>query len=156
MARLDADKVVEIFEKCLIKDDEQVDCPVQVDGVVHSAALHPERLKMFRQEIYELLLELPEAFMETGGGGMSFLQACVDKYGRQWADLHMTMEELFMLGAAIDRVYCLFPRRMWPDLPGGVPYYVVRDKLDGNATTATPVPDSTENAPNSAASAAPV
>jgi hypothetical protein len=37
------------------------------------------------------------------------------------------MEGLFCLGMAIGKVECLMPRKMWTILPGGMPYYLVKD-----------------------------
>lgn len=56
---------------------------------------------------------------------MSFLSACNDKHGKQWADLHLRMEQLFQLGLAIGKAECVFSRDMWEILPGGMPYYVI-------------------------------
>jgi len=56
---------------------------------------------------------------------MSFLNACQDRNGNQWTDLHQRMEQLFVLGQAAGFVSCLLPRDMWAALPGGMPYYVV-------------------------------
>jgi len=68
---------------------------------------------------------LPEQFKGSAGGGWSFLNACDDKHGNQWTDLHLRMEQLFQLGIGIGKVKCLMPRAMWSALPGGMPYYAV-------------------------------
>ncbi len=72
-----------------------------------------------------MLDELPDSFKKSGGGGMSFQNACVDKQGNQWTDFHQRMEQLFQLGIGIGKVELLMPREMWAMLPGGMPYYAI-------------------------------
>jgi|SRR6185437_4652181 len=117
---------------CLYNDDEwdgdMGSMPpdlVRADGVVTTYGFHPGRLWSHVDEILEMLSELPDDFMRDRGGGMSFLNACVDRHGNQWTSLHRTMEALFCLGIATGRVECLLPRDMWHMMPGGMPYYVV-------------------------------
>lgn len=94
------------------------------EGVVHTFGFNADKLATHKQEIIDLLNELPDNFKEEVGGGWSFIQACVDKDGNHWGE-HHSMEELFCLGIAIGRVKCLMPKAMWRILPGGVPYYVI-------------------------------
>ena len=85
---------------------------------------HGGRLASHRQEIHDLLNELPGTFMIEDGGGWSFLNACVDKNGRQWGE-HRNIEQLLLLGLASGYVtYCL-PKETWHMLPGGMPYFTV-------------------------------
>lgn len=65
--------------------------------------------------------------MKSSGGGWTFLNACHDRHGNLWTGFHRRMEELFMLGLAIGKVHCLFPRDLWDALPGGMPFYMVDD-----------------------------
>jgi len=103
---------------------------VLVDGVTKKFGFHKERLEYHRDEIKELLLELPDSFMKSKGGGMSFLNAHVDKHGNPWGQ-HVEMEALFVLGMAVGLVKNPMPESMRKEmasiLPGGVPYYVVDD-----------------------------
>jgi hypothetical protein len=56
---------------------------------------------------------------------MSFLNACVDKHGNHWGE-HPSVEQLLVLGVAIGKIeYCL-PREYWRALPGGVPYFMIK------------------------------
>jgi hypothetical protein len=123
---LDAERVTEIFIDCLFREDEAKDNPIVAEGIVGSVGFHPERLETHKDEIALLLAELPNEFQEKGGGGMSFLNACMDKNGYQWGE-HIHMEQLFQLGIGIKAVKCLLPRAMWNVLPGGMPYYVVKN-----------------------------
>lgn len=122
---LSADNSHEIFIKCLFKNEEPKDNPVIVDGITMKVGFHPQRVKENENKIIEMLAQLPEEFQQSGGEGMSFLNACNDKNGRQWADMHRTMEELVCLGIAIGKVKFLMPRDLWSVLPGGMPYFVV-------------------------------
>lgn len=108
----------------MFQDGESTDNAVRVEGIVHSFGYHPERLESHREEIRAMLKELPEQFQETGGGGWSFLQLCVDKNGRQWGE-HLYMEALICLAMGLGMAKCQMPREIWPVLPGGMPYYVV-------------------------------
>ncbi len=132
MTSLSAARVHEIMRDCLFHDDEPKTPRIEVQAVTTSFGFHPERLAKHKPEILQMLHDLPEPFQETSSsGGGSFLQACEDREGNQWAE-HATMELLFAMGLAIGRVMSLFPRPMWQVLPGGVPVYVVRaeEKFD--------------------------
>ena len=132
---LTAERVKTIFHDCIFKTKEikeigeeaALSSAVKAEGITVNMAFHPGRLERHEAEISQMLDELPDAFKESGGGGMSFLNACDDKHGRQWTGLHQTMEQLFQLGIAIGRVESTLPREMWSALPGGMPYYVIKD-----------------------------
>lgn len=138
----DAEKVTELVKSCLfsIEDDDDLgdmnpeefiatQPHIRVEGIVHDFAFKPDALEEHRDEIMEQLLDLPDEFMQAGGGGgMSFLNACMSKDGEQWTGMHITMEGLFALGLAIEKVSCPLPKSMWAVLPGGVPYYVVHNQ----------------------------
>lgn len=123
MTELNAQRVEELFGRCLAGAPDQ---GAVTRGIVTTAAFSPQAIEEHREEIGQLLAELPEQFRETGGGGWSFLNACMDRHGRQWTGLHRSMEQLFLLGLASGQVSELLPRDMWPALPGGMPYYMVR------------------------------
>ena len=122
---LNSERVEAIFMDCLFKEGEDTTNHVKAEGITHNVGFHPERLEGYKTEIATMLAELPDSFKKTGGGGMSFLQACEDKHGNQWTGSHQRMEQLFQLGAGIDKVECLMPRAMWSTLPGGMPYYCI-------------------------------
>ncbi|KKN98502.1 hypothetical protein LCGC14_0146130 [marine sediment metagenome] len=127
---LTSDLVQETMKYCLYNDDEVIDGKtpdeaVLVDGITTKFGFHPGRLEEKASVIIDMLGQLPESFQEAGGGGMSFINACQDKNGRQWTDFHRIMEELFCLGEAIGKVSQPMPKEMWKVLPGGMPYYIV-------------------------------
>lgn len=122
--KLTAAKVDEIIRKCLFKEGEPTEDKVVADGIMNSFGFHPGRLEENKPVIKELLNELPDTFMASGGGGMSFLNACMDKHENHWGE-HPNMECLFALGTAAGYVKLALPREMWSSLPGGMPYYVV-------------------------------
>lgn len=123
--QLSASRVTEIFRDCLFNEGEDTSNNVPAEGIKTTVGFHLERLQSYKDEVAAMLDELSDDFKPVGGGGTSFLNACDDKHGRQWADLHQTMEQLFQLGIALGKVTCLMPRVMWDALPGGVPYYLV-------------------------------
>jgi hypothetical protein len=125
MSPLNAERVEQVFLDCLFKEGEDTTNHVKAEGIVRNVGFHPERLTSHKEEISAMLDELGDEFKKSGGGGMSFLNACNDRHGNQWTGLHLRMEQLFQLGVGIGKVECLMPRAMWSALPGGMPYYVV-------------------------------
>lgn len=126
--KLDAKRVQEIFLDSLFKEGESREGAVICEGIVTNAGFNPIRLQSHKNEIIELLNELPETFfIRSGQGGWSFLMAAQDKHGNHWGE-HRNMEQLFLLGIGIKRVQCLAPKEMWCVLPGGVPYYAIHDE----------------------------
>ena len=122
---IDPERVNAIFLDCLFKEDEDTSKHVLAGGITRSVGFHPERLNEHRAEIEIMLNELPDDFKASGGGGMSFLNACNDKHGNQWTGMHQRMEQLFQLGVGVGKAELLSPREMWSVLPGGMPYYIV-------------------------------
>lgn len=127
--KLTADKVHEIFMKCLFEEEESKENYVEGEGVMIKVGFHPNRLKEAESDIIHLLEELPDEFKQSGGGGWSFLNMCNDKHGNQWADLHTTMDELVCLGNAVGKLQFQLPREIWQALPGGMPYLVVLEEV---------------------------
>ena len=125
MSRLNPELVRETLQTCTFGSGDNAAQKVEVEGVVRKFALHKGRLASKRRLIEELLGELPTEFRRSGGGGWSFVNACMDRHGSQWTGLHQVMEELFVLGIAIGKAEFQAPREMWSELPGGMPYIVV-------------------------------
>ena len=126
-----SDRVSEIFEDCLFKDSEVVEGkpivePLVGKGVIMDFGFHPARLPTYKIEILDMLKQLPDSFMRSKGGGMSFLNACNTKDGVQWGE-HRNMEQLFALGEALKLVSYPMPKSMWNILPGGMPYIIIND-----------------------------
>lgn len=122
MTILSAERVEAVFMDSLIKSDEDKSQQLVIEGITTKVGFHPNRLASHREEIEVMLNELPEGFKK----GWSFVMACDDKYGNQWTGFHLRMEQLFQLGLGIEKVELLTPREMWPVLPYGLPYYLVR------------------------------
>jgi hypothetical protein len=124
---LSATRVEQIFHHCLFEDNEDTSSAIVANGITCNVGFNPVRLNEHKREIREMLLELPNEFKKSGGGGWSFLQACMNNHGQQWTGLHQRMEQLFQLGLATGIVQEQLPRDVWDILPGGMPYYVVND-----------------------------
>jgi hypothetical protein len=127
---LTAQNVQNVVMACLYSDEEVAALggpevvtkkAVIVEGVVSRFGFNPEKLEKNAENIKSMLDQLPETFKKSKGGGMSFLNACVDKDGRQWGE-HRSIDELLCLGIAIKKAEILAPKEMWPMLPGGMPY----------------------------------
>ncbi|MCK9460619.1 MAG: hypothetical protein M0R80_13355 [Proteobacteria bacterium] len=112
----------------MFTEDEDKSQAVFVEGVITNFKFHPGRLSNHREDIISMLNDLPEDFQKDKGGGWSFLNACVDRLGRQWGE-HINIEQLLVLGIAIKYAKILLPRDMWNILPGGMPYFSVGDEL---------------------------
>lgn len=117
MSSLTSEAVQTLFEQSVRESGG-----VFVEGIRSSAYLDVTGKE---QQISELLVELPNEFQASKGGGWSFLNACLTRDGEQWTDLHLVMEKLFMLGIAAGKARWLMPRDMWKAFPGGMPYVVV-------------------------------
>lgn len=126
---IDSSQVLTIFLDCMFKEEELVDGNPVGDfvvgkGVMMDAGFNPVRLNQHKEEIIKILEELPDSFKKSGGGGMSFLNMCLDKEGKQWGE-HRDCDHLIMLGNAIKKVDFPLPREMWSQLPGSVPYVTI-------------------------------
>lgn len=117
LAKLTPEAVEDLMRECLSPGDGK-----QVTGISRTFTFDETKIAENADLISELLHELPEEFMMSGGGGWSFLNACNDKHGRQWTGFHAVMEALFCLGIAASKAKWLLPRDMWSVLPGGMPY----------------------------------
>lgn len=131
--KLTAGKVHAIVKDSMYKDAELAGKPpgavpedaIVVEGIVRTFSFHPERLMSHRQEVEELLAELPLKFREENGGGWTFLNMVLDKDDYQWGE-QVSAEELMCLGIGLELMTNLLPRDVWPALSGGVPYLCIR------------------------------
>lgn len=76
--------VESIFKDCLFADSEIVDgTPIgeytKVEGISMKVGFHTGRLNSHKQEIIELLDELPDAFKEEVGGAGLFFKPVMTK-----------------------------------------------------------------------------
>lgn len=137
MIELTAEAVETLVRYCLYREEELTGADpapdrIEVEGIIRTFGFHPGRIAEKSTEIGALLQQLPEAFHAQsatnprGGGGWSFLQACVDRDGRQWGE-HQQMEALFVLGIAAGRAKWTLPKSLWPSLPAGMPYATIYD-----------------------------
>lgn len=126
--RLDSQQVEDTFIDCVPEEEGGGVDPEEFDMIVAPVIIDKAKAREHGELIVAMLMELPENFRESVGGGWTFLNACDDRHGTQWTGLHLRMGQLFVLGEAIGMVKCMFPRDMWDVLPGGMPFYVVLDK----------------------------
>ncbi len=122
-----AEEVDRIFIDCLFKEDESKENPLIVDGIIHKFGFNPQKIEKHKEEIVEILGEekFPDEFYEKKGGGWTFLNFCNTKDGTQWGE-HTNMEQLVVLGIAINKIAYLMPKEMWGILPGSMPYIVIK------------------------------
>lgn len=123
-SKLTSSRVHETFMNCLFRDNEDTSTAVIAEGIMGKFGFNPDRLKAAEPDIREMLAELPDEFHADKGGGWSFLNACMDRHDNHWAE-HPTINELLVLGIAVQRAKILMPREMWSMFPGGLPYFSV-------------------------------
>lgn len=130
---ISADRVEEILRDCLYRPDEMAEGDevpegtVIVEGIINTFGFHPQRLESHRGEVRDMLMNLPTQFRQSEDGGWSFLNACQDRNDVQWTGLHRTMDHLVVLGIGLSLADWSLPRDIWSALPGGMPYFVVKD-----------------------------
>lgn len=120
-AKLTTQAVRDILAAC-----QGTEGDLKVEGIVGYFYFNREKLEEHRQQIIDLLYELPTPFQMSHGGGWSFLQAYHDRHGNHWAE-HPTMDALFCLGIGLDVAGYVLPRDMWTVFPGGMPYIFIKD-----------------------------
>lgn len=120
--------VEQVFNACLANGAKSHPT-ITVVGIAHTAHFAQDKLTAHHEEIAGMLAQLPNQFVSHdagGGGGWSFLNACMDRDARQWTGLHLTIEKLVLLGIGTGQVEWCLPREMWKVLPGEMPYFVVK------------------------------
>lgn len=134
--KLTAEEVNEVYRRCLLTDTEvnELSEPmtpfVLGEGVKGIQVFSASRLAENRAKITEMIAELPSI-----DEGVSFMNLCEDKQGRQWTDLQRTVDELLQLGTATGEVFYLLPRDVWDMLPGGMPIIMRNEKASEKALT---------------------
>lgn len=123
---LTAKNVNRVFLNCLFNTGDDLSKTVEATGVILKCKFNPERLESHKEDIKSMLSQLPDEFMEKTGGGWSFLNACMTKDGTQWGE-HTTIDKLICLGLAIGKIEFCMDRMYWELLPGGVPYFMVKE-----------------------------
>lgn len=123
---LTGDNVKKLLEECLRENSDQE--KIEVDGIVIKVYFNKAKIMEHKEDIKDMLLQLPDDFMKSKGGGMSFINMCIDKEGRQWTDFHQTQDMLFCLGKAIGMAdFCIADKEIWKVMPGGMPYIFIDD-----------------------------
>lgn len=120
---LNSERVEEIFSDCLCQGWDNLNNCLAVQGITQSVFFHPEKIKKYKIQIEEMLDHLPDTF--RGRHGTSFLSACYDKSGIQWTESKVSMEHLFQLGIAIERIQLLGQRQAWRIFPESSPYCII-------------------------------
>lgn len=128
---LTAKNVEEIFTQALFTKDEDIADPrynniMNGEAVMATYGFNGNRLEPRKEDVRAMLMQLPDNFFQSKGGGWSFLQACMRSDGVQWGE-HRSIDMLVALGNALGLVKFALPRDMWEVLPGGMPYFIIID-----------------------------
>lgn len=116
-------EVNNIFRDCLFKTEEIINNktiyePLVVVGISVNVGFNPKRIEKNKIKISSIIDNLHDKF----DNGWTFLNLCLDKNENQWTGSQLTMQELMLLGIAINKLeYCCKPD-MWHLLPQGMPY----------------------------------
>lgn len=121
---LTAENVEKVFINCLATEPDN---SVAGKGVLMEYRFDGKELNAAKDIIISFLKQLQDEFQQSKGGGWSFLNAYVDKNNNQWGE-HKHIEWLIALGNALGLVTFSLPKEMWNVLPGGMPYFVVKDE----------------------------
>lgn len=123
-AKLTAENVKIICHKCLSSEKNQNIKHIECISGTYVFSL--EALEEYKTDITDMTMQLPDEFMQTKGGGASFLRACLNNNNEQWGE-QIDAQTLIALGLAINKIKKLTPDCVTPMLPGRVPYYVIID-----------------------------
>lgn len=125
---INAVAVHELCRACLFAEGEAADVFMPGDGVHRSLGFHPERLLGAERQIREWLDALPEKFhLDVKiGGGWSFINGTVDRNGERWGELGH-LDELLVMGNAINYARTIGDPVTWPSRPMGVPFFCIGD-----------------------------
>lgn len=114
--------VINIFDESISKkEDNKSDLVEVIDVLCKKHSLSKSRLNCHKETIRKILLNMPKEFHINTGGGMSFLNLCVDKNGNLWGQ-HREMAILVILGIGLKLGEYCFPMEFWSSLPGEMPY----------------------------------
>lgn len=108
-------------------DEDEEGEALDVHCIVHTVRLHNTRLQQCKERIKGILAQLPDNFQAEKGGGWSFLNMGETNQGVQWTGFHWQMEMLCALAIGTKQGLFVFERDLWSALPGGMPYFVVKD-----------------------------
>tara|TARA_B100000745_G_scaffold300141_1_gene252946 strand:- start:1619 stop:2044 length:426 start_codon:yes stop_codon:yes gene_type:complete len=129
---LTVENVKTLMRACLYQDGDKGfngrDVPsdaIVVCGITRTFGFNPTRVREQTRNILNILENVSDKFLTTGGGGASFLELPFDKDGKHWGE-HINAEELYALSAAIGVGSFALDKDMWHILPGGVPYIQIR------------------------------
>lgn len=120
------DRVVNtIFRDCLVRDGDDQSKVYPVQHITYEIArFSQDRIDQHRQEIHNLVSQLPEKF--NNDGGASFIGTRLNRIGERWTRFEQIQERLVQLGVAIGEIEFVDPRSTWPTLAEGKPRIVIK------------------------------
>lgn len=125
--KLISERVDQLLNLCFVSNEPTEGTIAVLDSVTAPCYMDSALIAEHKAEIDAMLMQLPDNFMASKGGGYSFIAAAYTNTGEQWTGLQANVAALFVLGLATGKVKLLLPRDMWDLLPGNVPYYIVLD-----------------------------
>lgn len=65
---INAERVIDLFSKCLLKEDENVSDFVEVESITSTVKFDTKTIDKFKDEIEEIIFSLPDNFKKSIGG----------------------------------------------------------------------------------------
>lgn len=126
---LTLDNVQKIFQECSENKKDDYSYTIVVRGILTDYKFKKDVIIEHENTINNLLLQMDERFLKTTGTlGWTFLDAGLRKDGTKWTEDYCMMEMLVVLGIAANLVELKIDREQWPQLSGGKPYFVIKNK----------------------------
>lgn len=94
---------------------------IKTSGITRNVGFDPDKIMTFKEDVKSMILQIPDI-----KDGISFLCMCINTDGHQWGE-HINVEELVLLGQALELLEPCVPRDMWYIFPGGMPYYQLKN-----------------------------
>lgn len=111
--------VEDVLEENILSPDLR-----RVRMINHAFGLNMAKLEEHRQDISDMLSQLPKTFFPAGGG-QSFTEACFRDDGVRWTESRVRREVLLSMGVALNMVQIMLPRSMCAFCPEDDPYILV-------------------------------
>lgn len=126
---IDAEAVRELLGSVISPEGDHV------EGFINTFGVDKAKLEADRDTVRIWISHLPSEFLLEGGGGWTALNLQQTREGELWTGHQLMGESLYVLAAALGLAKPLFPRKLWQDLPGGMPYVVftLRDSINDPA-----------------------
>lgn len=124
--KLSTENVQAIYNDCLFKKDQGFEFAIMKEGYHFLAFFDREKLEEHKGDISRLCEQLPRKFMKSSREGDIFINMWMNNEGQQWAEDHVAMDQLMIMGLATEKFELIVPTY----ITEGMPYIVVNDEQE--------------------------